>query len=99
MTAKTKQRNSESCWLYFIECRSGAIYIGISRDVQARYDLHAKGKGARYTRMNPPLRLIGATQYGSHAEAAGAEVKFKQLTAKEKWNLVGTLFLARRSPI
>ena len=89
---KVKSPVTEPCWLYFIECRSGAIYIGISRDVDARYKLHTTGKGARYTRMNPPRRLLGAKQYGSRSEAARAEIQFKQLAANEKWSLVSRLF-------
>ena len=92
MKSKTKLRGFEPCWLYFIECRSGAIYIGISRDVNARYNLHVSGKGARYTRMNPPRRLIGSKEYDNRTEAARAEISFKQLTAKEKWRLVSTFF-------
>jgi putative endonuclease len=92
MTSKIELRPPEPCWLYFIECRSGAIYIGISRDVNSRYNLHLNGKGARYTRMNPPRRLIGSKEYGNRTEAARAEISCKQLTAEEKWSLVSTLF-------
>lgn len=91
MKPKTKIRASEPCWLYFIECRSGAIYTGISRDVDARYKLHVSGKGARYTRMNPPRRLIGSKAYGNRTEAARAEISFKQLTASEKWTSLSAL--------
>ena len=45
MKSKTKIRAPEACWLYFIECQSGAIYIGMSRDVAARYNLHMSGEG------------------------------------------------------
>ncbi len=87
------KNESEPCWLYFIECRSGAIYIGIARDVDARYNLHASGKGARYTRMDPPVRLIGARQFPNRTEAAREEIRLKQLTASEKWKLIETLFV------
>ena len=92
MKSKTNLRAPEAYWLHFIECQSGAIYIGISRDVNARYNLHVSGKGARYTRMNPQLRLIGSKAYGNRTEAARAEINFKRLTADPKWCLVRTLF-------
>ena len=92
MKSKTELPAPEPCWLYFIECRSGAIYTGISRDVNARYNLHVSGKGARYTRMNPPRRLIGSKEYANRTEAARAEIWFKQLTADEKRGLVSALF-------
>ena len=46
-------------FLYLLLCRNGSLYAGISNDVEARYRAHAAGRGARYTRANPPLRLLG----------------------------------------
>jgi putative endonuclease len=40
-----------------LECRDGALYTGISNDVARRYAAHLAGKGARYTRINPPQRI------------------------------------------
>jgi putative endonuclease len=45
--------------VYLIECRNGAWYAGITNDLDARYAAHVAGKGARYTRANPPVRLLG----------------------------------------
>lgn len=75
---------AETWWLYMIECRDGAIYTGITRDVQARYEQHVKGTGAKYTRMNPPTRLLCRFAYPSHREAAQAEWEIKKLTRGEK---------------
>lgn len=41
-----------------ILCRSGAIYTGIALSVPVRYAEHCAGTGARYTRANPPRRLL-----------------------------------------
>ena len=48
---------AKSWFLYLIECRDGSVYTGITVDVAARYAAHISGKGARYTRSHPPLRL------------------------------------------
>lgn len=58
-----------------IECKGGGIYTGIAKDVQARYAMHAKGKGAKYTKLNPPVRLLCSIEYKSHHEAAKAEYR------------------------
>lgn len=71
-------------WVYLIECRNGAIYTGITREVAARYKQHVAGKGAKYTRMNPPVRLIWSRQFQSRRAAAQAEVAIKRLPAKQK---------------
>lgn len=77
-------------WLYLIVCRGGGIYTGIARDVEKRYQQHASGKGARYTRLNPPERLLATRAYPDHRQAAQAEAAFKKLPAPEKWRRVAT---------
>jgi len=70
--------------LYLIECRNGALYAGITTDVAARYAAHAAGKGARYTRANPPVRLVGSKPYADRSSALKAEWALKQLPRDEK---------------
>ncbi len=71
-------------FLYLIECRNGALYAGITTDVEARYAKHASGKGAKYTRANPPQRLIGSIAFEDRSSASKAEYKIKQLPRAEK---------------
>jgi putative endonuclease len=71
-------------WLYLVECQDGSFYAGITTDVDARYAAHASGRGARYTRSHPPLRLIGARAYESRAAASRAEWEIKQLPKHKK---------------
>ena len=65
--------------LYLLECTGGGIYIGIAKDVDARYAEHAAGKGALYTRLFPPLRILGVKTFPDHRSAAQAERAFKKL--------------------
>ena len=71
-------------FLYLIECVDGSIYTGIAVDVAARYAAHAAGKGARYTRMKPPRRLLATIPYPDRSSASKAEHAMKQLTAVQK---------------
>lgn len=73
-----------SWFLYLIECADGSLYTGIALDPAARYAQHCAGKGAKYTRANPPLRLIGAIAYPDRSSATKAEIAFKRLRAGEK---------------
>lgn len=75
-------------WLYLIECKNGAYYAGITNDVAARYAAHAAGKGARYTRANPPLRLLGSRPYPDRASAARAECEIRRLPRAHKIEFV-----------
>jgi putative endonuclease len=77
-------------WLYLIECRNGAVYTGITTDVAARYRAHAEGRGAKYTRANPPLRLLAQRRYLNRSLAAKAEQAIKRLPAAEKRKIVET---------
>src|SRR5690606_36883821 len=71
-------RSSVPWFLYLLECRDGSYYAGISTDVQARFAMHLAGKGARYTRSRPPLRILAVRQYADRAEASRAEWQLKQ---------------------
>lgn len=71
-------------WLYMIECKGGGIYTGIAIDVEARYEKHVSGKGAKYTKMNPPVRLLATKEYPDRRSAAQAEYAMKQLNPLEK---------------
>ena len=85
-----RERASKPWYVYLIACRNGAIYTGIARDVAARYAQHVAGSGARYTRANPPVRLLVKFRCANQSEASRMEAAIKQLDATDKRNLVGT---------
>ncbi|MDX1454788.1 MAG: GIY-YIG nuclease family protein [Gammaproteobacteria bacterium] len=71
-------------YLYLLECRDGRTYAGIARDVEARFAQHASGKGARFTRANPPVRILGASRLPDRSEASKAEHALKKLSRTER---------------
>lgn len=71
-------------YLYLLECTDGSIYTGITVDVAARYVAHASGKGAKYTRSHPPVRLLAVIPYPDRSGALKAEYAMKQLSPAEK---------------
>ncbi len=74
----------KSWCLYLIECRNGSYYAGITNDLHARYQAHVEGRGARYTRANPPVRLIGSRTYPDRASASRGEFQLKRLPRSKK---------------
>ena len=76
-------------WLYLLECHDGRTYAGIAIDVAARFAVHTNGKGAKFTRSNPPVRVLGAQAFASKSEALRAEAALKKLnrTKKLAWAL------------
>ena len=76
---------SGSGWhLYLIECANGSLYTGITTDVAARYARHAAGRGARYTRAFPPVRLLGSLPYPDRSSASRAEHALRRLAPARK---------------
>ncbi len=80
-------------YLYFLECRDGSIYTGATTDVARRFDKHAAGTGARYTRMNPPARLLGFVTCDSRRSALSEEMRIKRMSASAKRKWIATLKL------
>jgi putative endonuclease len=74
----------KSWCLYLIECRNGSYYAGITNDLDARFAAHVEGRGARYTRANPPLRLIGSRPFADRSAASRAECELKRLPRSRK---------------
>jgi putative endonuclease len=65
--------------VYLLECADGRVYTGIARNPEQRYAKHLIGKGARFTRSNPPKRLLGWVWVASHSQALRLEIAWKRL--------------------
>ena len=84
LTDNARMADSPPWFLYLLECRNGSYYAGITIDLQARYQAHLRGTGAKYTRANPPLRLLASRAYPDRAAASRAEYALKQLPRARK---------------
>ncbi len=84
-------------YVYMLLCDNGAIYTGIARSVAARYAQHVAGTGARYTRANPPRRLLAKFACASQSEAGRMEAAIKKLAVADKRKLIGRSAVAVRT--
>ena len=84
--AKTSAtRPDASVWvLYLLECENGAYYAGITTDIERRFAEHVFGIGARYTRANPPQRVIAVKEFPDRASASRGEAALKKLPRSAK---------------
>ena len=64
--------------LYLLECAGARLYAGITNDLAARFAAHRAGRGARFTRAFPPLRIVAASRLPSRSEALKAEYALKR---------------------
>ncbi len=92
VVAETSPAATAVWWVYLLGCTDGRTYAGIALDVQARFRLHLAGKGAKFTRSNPPLKILGARAFTEKGDALRAEFALKKL------NKVGKVNWARRWP-
>ncbi|CAN7327841.1 hypothetical protein [Variovorax sp. LjRoot178] len=49
-----------------------------------RHLAHQAGKGAKFKRANPPVRILGSRQYADRSEASKAEYAIKRLPRGRK---------------
>ena len=72
-----------------IACRGEKIYTGTAKDPAARFRVHREGKGAAFTRANPPVALLRSVAFESRSEACRAEAALKKLARGEKLSWAG----------
>ena len=77
-----------SCYVYIILCKGGSFYTGITKNLDSRMRLHAKGKGARYTRIHRPNKIVYVETLESRADAMKREKAIKKMTHRQKTKLI-----------
>ncbi|MES2720970.1 MAG: GIY-YIG nuclease family protein [Pseudomonadota bacterium] len=88
-TESTEAITPDATWhVYVLECQNGRLYTGISTDPARRFREHASGKGARFTRANPPVAMLGSSVCLSRSHALQREYALKQLSAPAKRQVV-----------
>ena len=64
--------------LYLLECAGERLYAGITNDLHARFATHCAGRGARFTKAFPPVRIVAASLLPSRSLALKAEYALKR---------------------
>ncbi len=78
----------EKHFAYILECADGSYYTGYTNDLEKRVATHNAGKGGKYTRARLPVNLVYHECFDTKNEAMSREWAIKQLSRKEKENLV-----------
>lgn len=74
--------------VYILESESGALYTGITTDLERRIKEHQQGQGARFFRMNPFKQLVYEEPHPDRSSASKREYAIKSLSRKQKLDLV-----------
>ena len=81
---------------YMVECADGTFYTGWSTDPARREKTHNVGRGAKYTRMRRPVKLIYVEELPDKSSALKRERAIKRLSRKQKEKLVLSTLPSRR---
>ena len=76
-------------FVYMLRCEDGSVYTGITTDMARRWREHTgtDGKGAKYTRRHPPVKVLSLWQCEGRGAASRLEYRIKQLPKPRKEEL------------
>lgn len=75
-------------YVYVLECSDGSLYTGYTTDPERRVQEHNDGVGAKYTRGRTPVEIVHLEEYETQSEAMSREYEIKQLSRREKEQVV-----------
>lgn len=71
-------------FVYMLRCKGNLIYTGYAVDVQARFEEHCSGRGAKFTKAFPPECVLRTFELDSREEALRLEARIKKLKRPQK---------------
>ncbi len=78
----------EPWYVYMVECSDGALYTGITNDLDRRVAAHNAGVASKYTRARRPVKLVYQESCESRQQALIRECAIKLLSRNQKTALV-----------
>jgi putative endonuclease len=79
-----------SYYIYILRCSDDTLYTGIAKDLDKRLKEHNESdKGAKYTRVRRPVKLVYAEEAKDRSEASKREYAIKKLNRDKKLQLIG----------
>ena len=79
-------------FLYVLQCSDGTLYTGVTTDIDRRLNEHnTSSKGAKYTKIRRPVKLVYWIDFKDRSTAQKAEYKFKQLTREQKEKIINEI--------
>lgn len=76
------------CYVYILRCADNTLYTGWTNNLEKRINNHNNGTGAKYTKARTPVELVYFEEYETKSEALKREYAIKQLSRKNKLELI-----------
>lgn len=80
-----------TCYCYIVECADGTYYTGWAIDPHKRLTVHNQGRGAKYTKMRLPVKLVYVEEQPDRTTAMKRELAIKKLPRARKMKLIGNV--------
>ena len=77
-------------YIYIIQCADDTLYTGITTELERRVEEHnGSDKGAKYTRIRRPVKLVYSEEYADRSAASKREYEIKKkMNRAEKLDLI-----------
>lgn len=75
-------------YIYIACCNDGTLYTGYTVDLDEREKMHNEGKGAHYTRIRKPIKVVYSEEFETKSEAMKREHQIKRLGREGKARLI-----------
>jgi predicted GIY-YIG superfamily endonuclease len=75
-------------YVYILRCKDGSYYTGHAKNVERRVKMHKRGRGARYTRIHEPEKLVYVEKFESRGDAMRRERRIKTFSHDKKHQLI-----------
>ena len=80
--------------VYILHCSDGALYTGITNNLELRGKTHNSGRGAKYTKNRLPVRLVYKEYTKDKRQSLRRELEIKKLSRLAKKELINSINLS-----
>jgi len=71
-------------FVYILLCEDGSFYCGSTNNLAKRFAAHQVGKGGKYTKSHPVVKLIYSEQFTEKSAALKREMEIKSWRREQK---------------
>lgn len=75
-------------YAYLARCNDNTLYAGYTNDLKEREIKHNDGKGAHYTKIRRPIKIVYSEGFVNRSDAMKRECQLKKLKRDEKEDLI-----------
>jgi putative endonuclease len=75
-------------FVYFLKCRDGSLYTGITNDLDKRFNEHMSGRGSKYVRSRKAKKIVYIENFPTKSGALKREAELKHLSRQRKLELI-----------